>query len=213
MLEITETFWFPVILLISSLIILRGFLLKSNRKSYNLVVGIVFGAYLGFVSNVFFNRLQYYDAKVKTRAVLNNLLKIDAQLIYGRIVLYETVIMNKKEKYILDKFKMFYWDKLKNDPNCLAQASDPQIAIMFMCFNEFDNINNEIDNFNKGKKDSFQIVRHSLNRVVYTKSHLELLKLFYSIKEIENIDNNTWKICQDIKQSKHNFLDLGKYTE
>lgn len=188
-----SSFWFPLLF-----IGIAGFLLYRVKPgpggSSHEILGVALGVVLGFVSQVTISTYDQFrkDQQLKRAAI--KLLQQDAEGIYRIMWLYDGLLKLKRpetagvESSVPPRLKMQYWDKLKQDQNFLLLAQDRRFAHIFRQFWEFETINELIDKAQTGDTNATRMAISIYQLAVKENNHRDLLLLFLSQNEIDELD-------------------------
>ncbi len=123
-------FWLPVILLIGWIFFLKK-LSIIEIQAQQIVLGIVLGTSLGFISEILKKSWDDFQKKNQIRKVAQTLLAQDALSIYQTMELYKRFMDDKnvpveinKDIFLPPAPEMEYWKKLSNDKDFILLAGE-----------------------------------------------------------------------------------------
>ncbi len=143
--NIIKFFWLPAILVIAWIIFLRGLNIRE-AQSQQIVLGIVLGTSLGFISEILRKSWDEFQKKSQIRRVAETLLAQDALSIYRTMESYKNFLAApnlpkeiNKDSLLPPEPEMEYWKTLSTDKDFILLAGEAP----------FDDLYQEMFNFEK----------------------------------------------------------------
>lgn len=124
-------FWLPIILLIGWVLFLKK-LNIAEVQTQQIVLGIVLGTSLGFISEILKRSWDDFQKKNQIRNVAKTLLAQDALSIYQTMELYKGFLADQnvpkemnKDSFLPPVPEMEYWKRLSTDKDFVLLAGEP----------------------------------------------------------------------------------------
>lgn len=140
-------FWLPVILLVGWIFFLKQ-LNITEVQAQQVVLGIVLGTSLGFISEILKRSWDDFQKKNQIRKVAKTLLAQDALSIYQTMELYKRFLADKnvpkeinKDSFLPPAPEMEYWKRLSTDKDFILLAGETPFDVWYKEMFNFEKLN------------------------------------------------------------------------
>jgi len=198
--------WPILILLIIAYLFLSRFSNLNNTESYNVVLGISLGIFMGFLADLSKKSIDGLLRKNKFENLAFKLLKQDAEEIYRIFELYKGIIGSKDkpgappgvENFLPPALGMKYWKKLTGRDEFLDLAAQSPFSEIFNDFWGYEKLNNLIElvkneSDKKLVKGEYMIALAISKEMIKTGEHEKFLKTFITEKEFVEFKEKLFK--------------------
>ena len=146
-LNFTKFFWLPILLIATWAVFLKG-LNIAEVQAQQIVLGIVLGTSLGFISEILKKSWDDFQKKNQVRTVAKTLLAQDALSIYQTMELYKRFMADKnvpkninKDSFLPPGPEMEYWKRLSTDKDFILLAGESPFDRWYKEMFSFEKLN------------------------------------------------------------------------
>ena len=202
--DFTYAFAIPIVFLLL-IVGVFGRILKPGKmkeEAFNVVLGVALGVMLGFVADITKRSYDDFQQTRKLKVASLALLENDARQVFRTLWLHDTLI---KAKHVPSRIKprfppfleMHYWTSLKQSNDFLLLSSEEPFRKIFWLMWEFEKLNGYVVAAKAGDPKATQIATVVCGHLIDRQIHRELLSLFLSEKEIEELIREYLDMAKD----------------